>query len=190
MLHPDDEPILTLIRLSEYRFSTRITSFALVAQACWPGLAGRRSLEEVIRRAPTVDGLSDLNLTHPDHLGNDPVAVGRRMRDCGLQLSGLAMPWCTNPGYRCGAFTAPDPAVGCGSLDRITRGAGVRRNVPDGARGSIPGHADRLHPSRDPAQRIDTLNAQAFCRLPATGILIIVAVRIDKKTSGKEGEQG
>ena len=47
--------------------------------------------------ARAVDGLSDLNLTHPDHLGNDPVSVGRRMRDCGVQLSGLAMRCCTNP---------------------------------------------------------------------------------------------
>jgi ribose transport system permease protein len=34
------------------------------------------------------------------------------------------------------------------------------------------------------------LQVQAFCRLPATGILIIVAVRIDKMTGGKEGEHG
>ena len=97
MLHPDDEPILTLIRLAGYRKATRITSFALVAQACWPGLAGRLSLEEMIRRAPTVDGLPDLKPNHPDHLGNDPLAVRRRMRDCGVQLSGLAMRCCTNP---------------------------------------------------------------------------------------------
>ena len=68
-----------------------------MAQACWRALAGRLSLEEMIRRAPTVDGLSDLNLTHPDHPGNDPLAVRRRMRDCGVQLSGLAMRCCTNP---------------------------------------------------------------------------------------------
>jgi hypothetical protein len=142
------------IRLLGYRFSTRITSCALVAQACWPGLAGRLSLKEVIRRAPTVDGLSDLNLTLPDHLGNDPVSVGRRMRACGVQLSGLAMRCRTNPGYRPGAFTTPDRAVGRESIDQITPAGGVRRNVPDGARGSIPGHADRPHPSWDPAQRV------------------------------------
>ena len=68
-----------------------------MVQACWPGLAGRLSLEEMIRRAPTVDGLPDLNLTHPDHPSNDPLAVRRRMRDCGVQLSGLAMRCCTNP---------------------------------------------------------------------------------------------
>lgn len=137
-----------------YRISTRITSCALVARACWPGLAGRLSLKEVIRRARAVDGLSDLNLTHPDHQGNDPVSVRRRMRDCGVQLSGLAVRCCINPGYRRGALTTPDPAVGRESIDQITRGGGVRRNVPDGARGSIPGHADRLHPAGDPAQRV------------------------------------
>jgi hypothetical protein len=32
--------------------------------------------------------------------------------------------------------------------------------------------------------------APAFCQLPATGIIIIVAIRISKVTSGKRGEHG
>jgi xylose isomerase len=102
-----------------HRFATRINSFASGAQAYWPGLEGKPSLMQMIRRAATVDGLSELDLNFPDHVGDDPVVVGRMVRDCGLQVSGLAMRYYTNPAFKRGAFTNPDPVERSCQLSKL-----------------------------------------------------------------------
>jgi len=94
------------------RFATRINSFASGASAYWPELSGKPSLEQMIRRAATVEELTELDLNYPDHVGMDPKATATMVRDCGLQVSGLAMRYYTNPAFKRGAFTNPDP---CGS---------------------------------------------------------------------------
>ena len=104
------------------RFATRINSFASGAGSYWPGQVGKPTLEQMIRRAATVDGLTELDLNYPDHVGEDPVAVGRTVRDCGLNVSGLAMRYYTNPGFKLGAFTHPDPAIRREAIDLTKRG--------------------------------------------------------------------
>ena len=104
------------------RFATRINSFASGAGAYWPALSGKPSLEQMIRRAATVDGLTELDLNYPDHVGDDPVAAGRIVRDCGLNVSGLAMRYYTNPNFKRGAFTNPDRAVRREAIDLTKRG--------------------------------------------------------------------
>ena len=54
------------------RFATRINSFASGAGSYWPKLSGRPSLEQLIRRAGTVDGLTELDLNFPDHVETIP----------------------------------------------------------------------------------------------------------------------
>lgn len=112
-----------------HRFATRINSFASGAQAYWPGLEGKPSLMQMIRRAATVDGLSELDLNYPDHVGDDPAAVGQMVRDCGLQVSGLAMRYYTNPAFKRGAFTNPDPVVRREAIDLTKRGIDAARTM-------------------------------------------------------------
>jgi sugar phosphate isomerase/epimerase len=109
------------------RFATRINSFASGATAYWPDLGGKPSLEQMIARAATVDGLTELDLNYPDHVGDDPVAVGGMVRDCGLQVSGLAMRYYTNPAYKLGAFTNPDPVIRREAIDLTRRGIDAAR---------------------------------------------------------------
>ncbi len=109
------------------RFATRINSFASGAASYWPGLAGKPSLQQMIARAATVDGLTELDLNYPDHIGDDPVAVGGMVRDSGLQVSGLAMRYYTNPAFKLGAFTNPDPAVRREAIDLTKRGIDAAR---------------------------------------------------------------
>jgi len=105
-----------------HRFATRINSFSSGAHAYWPKLSGKPSLEQMIHRAATVDGLSELDLNYPDHVGDDPVSVGKMVRDCGLQVSGLAMRYYTNSAFKRGAFTNPDRAVRREAIDLTKRG--------------------------------------------------------------------
>ena len=110
-----------------HRFATRINSFASAASVYWPGLSGKPCLEQMIRRAATVEGLTELDLNYPDHVGQDPAAIGRMVRDCGLQVSGLAMRYYTNPAFKRGAFTNPDRAVRREAIDLTKRGIDAAR---------------------------------------------------------------
>jgi sugar phosphate isomerase/epimerase len=112
-----------------HRFATRINSFASGASAYWPGLSGKPSLEQMIRRAATVDGLTELDLNYPDHVGMDPAATRAMVRDCGLQVSGLAMRYYTNPAFKRGAFTNPDRAVRREAIDLTKRGIDAARTM-------------------------------------------------------------
>jgi xylose isomerase len=104
------------------RFSTRINSFASNAFAYWPGMVGKPSLAQMVARAATVDGLSELDLNYPDHVGAGAKAVAQMVRDTGLTVSGLAMRYYTNPAFMRGAFTNPDPAVRREAIDLTKRG--------------------------------------------------------------------
>ena len=104
------------------RFATRINSFASGAASYWPNLSAKPTLPQMIRRAATVDGLSELDLNYPDHVGLNPGETGAMVRDCGLGVSGLAMRYYTNPAFKRGAFTNPDPAVRREAIDLTKRG--------------------------------------------------------------------
>ena len=98
------------------RFATRINSFASGALDYWPHLAGKPTLRQIVQRAATVDGLTELDLNDPDHIGSDPAAIARTVADCGLAISGLAMRCYSNPACTRGAFTNPDAAVPANAL--------------------------------------------------------------------------
>jgi sugar phosphate isomerase/epimerase len=110
-----------------HRFATRINSFASGAASYWPDLADKPSLAQMVRRAATVDGLTELDLNFPDHIGDDPLQVGKTVADCGLAISGLAMRYYSNPGFKRGAFTNPDRAVRRAAIDLTKRGIDAAR---------------------------------------------------------------
>lgn len=115
-----------------HRFATRINSFASDAANYWPDLSGKPSLAQMIARAATVEGLTELDLNYPDHVTDDPAAIARMVADTGLSVSGLAMRYYTNPAFKRGAFTNPDRAVRREAIDLTKRGIDAARamNAP------------------------------------------------------------
>ncbi len=111
------------------RFATRINSFASGALEYWPDLDGKPSLAQVIQRAATVEGLTELDLNYPDHVGTDPSVIAKAVADCGLSVSGLAMRYYTNPAFKRGAFTNPDRAVRREAIDLTKRGIDAARAI-------------------------------------------------------------
>ena len=111
------------------RFATRINSFASGASDYWPALAGKPSLAQIIQRAATVEGLTELDLNYPDHVGTDPSEIAKVVADCGLSVSGLAMRYYTNPAFKRGAFTNPDRAVRREAIDLTKRGIDAARAI-------------------------------------------------------------
>ena len=105
------------------RFATRINSFASDAGAYWPGLTGKPAVLQLVERAATARGLTDLDLNYPDHLGGSGAEeMTRRIRELGLNVSGYAMRYYSNPAFKAGAFTNPDPAVRQDAIDLTKRG--------------------------------------------------------------------
>jgi sugar phosphate isomerase/epimerase len=104
-----------------HRFATRINSFA----SAWEG-TGKPTLRQMVERAAKVQGLTELDLNFPDHVAN-PAETAAMIRDCGLELSGLAMRYYSNPAFKRGAFTNPDAAVRREAIDLTKRGIDAAR---------------------------------------------------------------
>ncbi|MDB5661542.1 MAG: hypothetical protein JWS10_4157 [Cypionkella sp.] len=111
------------------RFATRINSFASGASDYWPGLTAKPSLAQIIQRAATVEGLTELDLNYPDHVGANPSQIAEVVADCGLSISGLAMRYYTNPAFKRGAFTNPDRTVRREAIDLTKRGIDAARAI-------------------------------------------------------------
>ena len=109
------------------RFATRLNSFASGAAAYWPDQTEKPSLQQLVIRAAKVQGLTDVDLNYPDHAGGDLPQTAAMIRDCGLAVNGLAMRYYTNPAFKLGAFTNPDPAVRREAIDLTKRGIDATR---------------------------------------------------------------
>ena len=81
------------------------------------------SVADMIAGAGKVGGLSAADLNYPDHFAAyDAGELSRLLADEGMLLSGLAMRYYTEEGFRLGAFTHPDPATRRAAIDLTKRG--------------------------------------------------------------------
>ena len=110
-----------------HRFATRLNSFASRAERAWPGQTGKPTTLQMAERAAQAQGLTDVDLNYPDHVDDDPGGFARRLRDLGLGVNGLAMRYYTNPAFKLGAFTNPDPAVRREAIELTKRGIDAAR---------------------------------------------------------------
>lgn len=81
------------------------------------------SVADMIGRAANVPGLDAADLNYPDHFErHDPKQLSDLLGGHGMALNGLAMRYYTNPAFKIGAFTNPDPAVRRDAVDLTKRG--------------------------------------------------------------------
>lgn len=98
------------------RYAGRLNAFKL-------GLPGRPTVADLIARAALVPGLDAADLNFPDHFADhSPAVLGQIMADHGIALNGIAMRYYTDPGFRLGAFSNPDPALRRAAVDLTKRG--------------------------------------------------------------------
>lgn len=117
------------IAVTDQRFATRLNSFASGAHLAWPDHKGKPSVIMMAERAASVKGLTDLDLNYPDHVPDDPTQIARRLGDLGLSVNGFAMRYYTNPAFKLGAFTNPDPAVRREAIDLTKKGIDAAREA-------------------------------------------------------------
>jgi xylose isomerase len=113
--------------VTQLKFATRLNSFASKPKAEWPDLSGKPTTLQMATRAAKVDGLTDLDLNYPDHVADDPALLAGQIGDLGLAINGFAMRYYTNPAFRIGAFTNPDPAVRREAIDLTKKGIDATR---------------------------------------------------------------
>lgn len=110
-----------------HRYATRLNSFASRAEQAWPGQKGKPTALQMAERAAKAEGLTDVDLNYPDHVDDAPAVFARRLGDLGLGVNGLAMRYYTNPAFKLGAFTNPDPAVRREAIDLTKHGIDAAR---------------------------------------------------------------
>ncbi|RUW50445.1 hypothetical protein EOA32_19270 [Mesorhizobium sp. M1A.F.Ca.ET.072.01.1.1] len=118
--------------MTSHRFATRLNSFASRPEAEWAGLTGKPSVLQMAERAAKVEGLTDLDLNYPDHIGENPREIARWLGDLGLSINGFAMRYYSNPAFKLGAFTNPDPAVRREAIDLTKAGIDAAREAGAG----------------------------------------------------------
>tara|TARA_R110002020_G_scaffold109430_11_gene253089 strand:+ start:5186 stop:6169 length:984 start_codon:yes stop_codon:yes gene_type:complete len=93
------------------RYAARLNAFKT-------GLPGKPTVADMIARAAEVEGLDAADLNYPDHFADhSPEQLSAILSTSGMALNGLAMRYYTDPGFRLGAFTNPDPKVRQAALD-------------------------------------------------------------------------
>jgi L-rhamnose isomerase len=115
--------------LSNFRFATRLNSFASNPAGEWPELKGKPSVLQMAARAAKVDGLTDLDLNYPDHVGENPTELKNKLEDLGLAINGFAMRYYTNPAFKLGAFTHPEESVRREAIDLTKAGIDAAREA-------------------------------------------------------------
>lgn len=106
------------------RFAARLNAFKIGAAAYWPG-KNTITTADLLARAATA-GLNAADLNYPDHFEKDrPGDLVRVLDDNGMVLNGMAMRYYTDPGFKLGAFTHPDPSVRRAAIDETKRGLDV-----------------------------------------------------------------
>ncbi|WP_308917849.1 sugar phosphate isomerase/epimerase family protein [Jannaschia sp. LMIT008] len=102
-----------MTRPNRPRYAARLNAFKPMGG----GIGG------MIAAAGSVGGLTAADLNYPDHFdGQSPDALSEMLGDAGLALNGLAMRYYTEPGFKIGAFTNPDPSVQQAAVDLTKRG--------------------------------------------------------------------
>ena len=103
-------------------FAARLNAFKMDAATYWPG-KNRVTTIDLLERVATVEGLNAADLNYPDHFADTtPKELAARLTDLGLTLNGGAMRYYTDPGFKLGAFTHPDPNVRRAAVDLTKRG--------------------------------------------------------------------
>jgi len=82
-----------------------------------PGVLG------LLERAAQVKGLNAVDLNFPDHCaGVAALDMKAALGDLGLMINGFAMRYYSDPGFKLGAFTNPDPKLRRLAIEQTKRG--------------------------------------------------------------------
>ena len=104
-----------MTRTNRPRYAARLNAFKQLS----PG----SDVRDWIAAAGQVGGLGAADLNFPDHFAkHDATQMAGFLDNAGLVLNGVAMRYYTDPGFKLGAFTHPDPLVRKAAIDITKQG--------------------------------------------------------------------
>ena len=105
------------------KFAARLNTFTVGAEHYWKNKNSKITAFDLIERAATVPGLNAVDLNYPDHLeGVTDTEAADHLQKCGVTLNGYAMRYYTDPEFKIGAFTHPDPKIRRKAIDLTKSG--------------------------------------------------------------------
>jgi xylose isomerase len=116
--------------MPDLRFASRLNSFKVGAEKYWPLKNSKVTPFDLIERAATVPGLNAVDLNYPDHLeGTTAKEMADHLAACGLALNGYAMRYYSEPEFKIGAFSNPNPDIRRKAIDLTRRGIDSMREA-------------------------------------------------------------
>lgn len=104
------------------RYAARLNAFKIGAASYWPG-KNRITTIDMLTRAATVPGLNAVDFNYPDHFEDSTVdELKQCINDQDIHLNGMAMRYYTDPAFKLGGFTNPDPRVRQAAIDLTREG--------------------------------------------------------------------
>ncbi len=104
-----------MIKPNRPRYAARLNAFKQ--------LLADSDVRDWISFAGKVEGIGAADLNFPDHFNKyNSTEMSDFLKNAGLALNGIAMRYYTDPGFRLGAFTNPDPEVRMAAIDITKRG--------------------------------------------------------------------
>ncbi|PPR45553.1 MAG: Xylose isomerase [Alphaproteobacteria bacterium MarineAlpha5_Bin6] len=110
------------------RFAARLNSFSSKPELFWEGKSTIETID-LINRAATVKGLTDIDLNYPDHTKKNFLDIISCLKDSDLNINGLAMRYYDNPAFKLGAFTHPDKKIRQEAIDLTKNGIDCARET-------------------------------------------------------------
>ncbi|NND91377.1 MAG: TIM barrel protein [Granulosicoccus sp.] len=111
-----------MMKMTTPRYAARLNAFKIGAERYWPG-KNQITTIDLLTRAATVEGLNAVDFNYPDHFDD---CSRTEIRQCidkqGIHLNGLAMRYYTDPAFKLGGFTNPDPRVRQSAIELTLRG--------------------------------------------------------------------
>ncbi len=106
-----------------YKYAARLNSFKNGSAAESQQDSGKPAVFGLLRRAAKVEGLNAVDLNYPDHLeAAELKEMKLHLDDLGLAVNGFAMRYYSDPGFKIGAFTNPDPKLRRLAIEQTKRG--------------------------------------------------------------------
>lgn len=110
------------------KFATRLNSFSSKPELFW-NEKKEITTKNLIERASTVEGLTDIDLNYPDQVDSNFNDTIKLLKDKNLNINGFAMRYYNNPEFKLGAFTNPNKKIRQEAIDLTKRGIDSARKA-------------------------------------------------------------
>jgi len=159
------------------KFATRLNSFGTRPELHWKDLVGKPTVVQLLDRASKVKGLTHVDLNFPNHMRDaTPRERAAQLADCGLKLNGFALRYYSEPQFKAGSFTHPDPAIRQQAIDIAKRGVDALKECGGSIMTFWPGQDGFEYPFQSDYKRLWDLQLDGIRQLAEHDATVTVSL--------------